>query len=269
MSEATPAVGAGGMDVLLERRSCIGCGYDLVGLPVGGVCPECGRPVADSLRGILLQFASKEYIGAALQGHTLVLGGILLYLAVQVAGIVARALVVEAWVDWGLQGCGIVSVLMIAGGYLRLTVRDPQFTGTERPGSARRVLQIAVMGQIAAMAATLTGVLLLASGGTGAAWMVVIVVVLFVVDKVLWAVQFFAMMRYTRWLARRVPDGWVVKRTKVYMWLLPVLATVGIVIMVGPLIALVMYWNLLDRMRKHLKAIQATGKPGVMKGMVG
>ncbi|GAB4515975.1 MAG: hypothetical protein Tsb0013_20570 [Phycisphaerales bacterium] len=29
---------------------CEGCGYDLRGLPTDGYCPECGRPVADTLR---------------------------------------------------------------------------------------------------------------------------------------------------------------------------------------------------------------------------
>lgn len=28
---------------------CVGCGYDLSGTPVGGTCPECGRPVRDTL----------------------------------------------------------------------------------------------------------------------------------------------------------------------------------------------------------------------------
>jgi hypothetical protein len=28
---------------------CMGCGFDLSGTPLGGACPECGRPVAASL----------------------------------------------------------------------------------------------------------------------------------------------------------------------------------------------------------------------------
>ena len=30
-------------------RKCTGCGYNLRGLPGTGACPECGRPVLDSL----------------------------------------------------------------------------------------------------------------------------------------------------------------------------------------------------------------------------
>ena len=30
--------------------TCNGCGYDLSGSAIGGVCPECGMPVQESLR---------------------------------------------------------------------------------------------------------------------------------------------------------------------------------------------------------------------------
>lgn len=62
-------------------RPCAGCGYNLKGLFVGGVCPECGRPIAvpkkrmlddtlvDAPRDFLVRFASAltlAFIGLAL-----------------------------------------------------------------------------------------------------------------------------------------------------------------------------------------------------------
>lgn len=77
---------------------------------------------------------------------------------------------------------------------------------------------------------------------------------------VAWITQFFAAMLYVRWLARRVPDGRLHDKAKRFMWLGPVLYTVGIVLlMLGPLIALVMYWNMLDKLRKHIKAMLPDG----------
>src|SRR5690606_9951670 len=39
-------------EVLVEYdQACIGCGYALRGLPVAGVCPECGMAIARSFRG--------------------------------------------------------------------------------------------------------------------------------------------------------------------------------------------------------------------------
>ena len=35
--------------VVDSRITCITCGYDLSGSPLGGVCPECGTPVHESL----------------------------------------------------------------------------------------------------------------------------------------------------------------------------------------------------------------------------
>lgn len=91
-----------------------------------------------------------------------------------------------------------------------------------------------------------------------------------IVSVIAWAVLFFAVMRYTRWVAGRVPDQWIVRRTKTYMWLLPVLNTLGILLIgLGPIIALVLYWNLLDRLRKHTKSIVASGAPAALPRMAG
>ncbi len=69
------------------------------------------------------------------------------------------------------------------------------------------------------------------------------------------AVQFFAAMLYLRWLAPRLPDDEVDAWARRLMWLGPLLVTVGALIVVGPLIAMVLYWNLLDRVRRNLKQI--------------
>ena len=62
-------------------------------------------------------------------------------------------------------------------------------------------------------------------------------------------------MLYLRWLAPRLPDDEVDAKARRLMWLGPLLVTVGALIVVGPLIAMVLYWNLLDRVRRNLKQI--------------
>ena len=62
-------------------------------------------------------------------------------------------------------------------------------------------------------------------------------------------------MLYLRWLAPRLPDDEVDAWARRLMWLGPLLVTVGALIVVGPLIAMVLYWNLLDRVRRNLKQI--------------
>ena len=71
-------------------------------------------------------------------------------------------------------------------------------------------------------------------------------------------VVWIAQMLFIRDVALRLPNEQVVRRAKLLAWLGPVLNTFGLLLLgLGPLIALVMYWNMLDKVRKDLKAIRA------------
>lgn len=174
----------------------------------------------------------------------------------------------------GAQGASIlvqvgamVCALIILLGYLKVTELDPTFIGTDKPTGSRNVVRTSAIAQ---MVLSVAGVLLeLVKGGAfDPGLMMFLVGAVSLLSMIAWAVQFFAMMLYTRWLASRVPDQWIIKRTKTYMWLLPVLTTVGVILLgLGPIIALVLYWNLLDRMRKHLKSIEKSGVPAALKNM--
>ncbi len=248
-------------------KPCFGCGYNLRGLNIEGKCPECGVAIEKSMQGFLLRFASAEYLSKIHSGVFLILAGII----AQILLGVTAAFVGIAFSAAGTGGIGGMQILMnfiglaitvvLILGYWRFTEPDPGFTGLEQPQSARQVARIAVIASavVAALQFVLAFFLSAGPGGAGTATGVGLVSLLVgLAGLVAWAVQFFAIMLYLRWLASRVPDEKIVKRTKTYMWLLPVLATVGaILLLLGPLVALVLYWNLLDRFRKHLKAIRA------------
>lgn len=57
---------------VLNHLRCVQCKYNLRGLDVIGVCPECGRPVADSLRGSDVQREESERV---LPGMLMYVGG--------------------------------------------------------------------------------------------------------------------------------------------------------------------------------------------------
>jgi hypothetical protein len=83
-----------------------------------------------------------------------------------------------------------------------------------------------------------------------------------------WIVQVVAILRYTRLLARRIPDALIERRTKTYLWRLPLLCTLGILFCgLGPLIAVAMYCLLLNRLRVHVSAILSTGRPAPLPFM--
>ena len=68
----------------MTGRPCVGCAYDLRGLPVGVRCPECGTPVGDSLRARYLRDGGVDYLSALRQGPRVAA-------LVLVAGLVALA----------------------------------------------------------------------------------------------------------------------------------------------------------------------------------
>jgi hypothetical protein len=254
-------------------RGCVKCGYNIRGLNYAAKCPECGTPVADSVRGVLLQFADRDYLRTILTGHSWVLNAILVYVVLTVTAFVGTIapllLAASPYFELIMTGLFLSVSIWSFLGYYKLTQPDPQFTGTERPDSARQVVRIAAMASIAINALTLLIDGAIAITGTTHALISMLSSVLGLLSLGAFGVQFFAMMNYTIWLSRRVPDAWMMKRARTYRWLLPVLATVGVLaIGLGPLIALVLYWNLLDRMRKHLKSLVATGRPAGLSGMV-
>lgn len=266
-----------------EGRFCVGCAYQLDGLPVDGTCPECGTPIELSLREPTLANTSPEYLRTLKSGLSFVLNGILLMIMVQVLTMVATLATMAAPGSIGsvtviAQFAGLGVALLIIIGYWKYTAPDPSQVALEKSSAARKVVRVVVASQAAvSFLAVVLGLMTPATAQAAAAaggamnpgGMVILAftAVLGIAGLVLWAVQFFSVMRYTRWIAARVPDLFVVKRTKIYVWLLPVIGIVGVfALMLGPLIALVMYWNLLDRMRKHLKAIIKTGEPAKLKG---
>ncbi len=44
------------------RLCCLHCGYNLTGAMIGGLCPECGRPVSDTLESGRVKRTSNESI---------------------------------------------------------------------------------------------------------------------------------------------------------------------------------------------------------------
>ncbi len=63
-------------------------------------------------------------------------------------------------------------------------------------------------------------------------------------------------MMYLQGLALRIPDRVVYDRARRYTWLLPLVYVLLFLCMgLGALIALVMYVNLIDRVRKDLKKV--------------
>jgi hypothetical protein len=258
--------------------ACTRCGYSLRGLQITGKCPECGWAVESSLRGGLLRFAGPEYLASLALGAKIV---IILNIANAVLGVVVFVGVIGMIVTMGgslqtspgapappLPVLGLIEASATAltllattaslAGYWLLTTPDPALSQAEQPRAARRVVRGAVVAVAITQALGLAVAFFtprLATGGGGVNPLPAVQIAsggLGLAETVAGAVQFFAMMLYARWLAQRVPDAEMVARTRLYMWLLPVLYTVGACLAVGPLVAWVLYLILVWKLRKQI-----------------
>jgi hypothetical protein len=263
---------------IVGDRACAKCSYNLRGLSADANCPECGTPI----QGILLRNASPDYLATVRLGLTLILNGTLLSIAVTIVLFFSAYLVgsyglSRIWlVFMHLVSLGITAMILL--GYWRYTAEDLGYIGSESPDSPRKIIRIAIVAQFIFQAVS---IILFIFGITGsfstvanASPIVVgleaLAILVSLAAFAAWVVQFFAVMQYTRWMARRIPDNFVEQRAGVYMWLLPLFQTVGIVLLfLGPLIALILYWNLLDRVRKQLRSIADTGLPADLPGRLG
>lgn len=248
--------------MLTETRPCIRCSYELQGLPANGICPECGLPIERSLRGDLLQYSDVDYRSSLARGVTFIMAGLICYLIVLVGGLLlGLSGVSKSQVLLTILGFGASIVSLY--GYYQFSVADPGQLTSNRGETPRRVLRTAIA--IVAITSVLNIVLTFLSGNTrmnfgrsgsfDSADMVNLLASL--IGAIAGAVQFFAAMLYTRWLAPRLPDERIFKRAKLLMWLGPVLFVFGCGI--GQLVAIVLYYNMFSWIRQRLREIQTHG----------
>lgn len=243
-------------DRLTVPTACIRCSYNLVGLSPQGVCPECGTSVEDSTRGFFLRYSAPEYIQQLRKGLALVLNAILLMIVLAVASIFVMSVLPPSGVNHiVVEWAGLIPAAMSVLGYWMYTQPDPKFVGGEQPLAARSTLRAAV---VVNGVLTLFGAVLSLFSFVGAD---TVSGALRLLGMVVWLVQFFSMMKYTAWVATRLPDAVIQKKSLRYRWLLPVIFLLGMpLFFLGPLIALVMYWNLLHRVRNIIKEIETTNQ---------
>lgn len=239
--------------------ACIGCGYDLAGLSRDRVCPECGTPVEKSYQPDLLRNRSPGYLWQLKSGLAFVLNGLLCWVAILALSIVGAiglqflAPGIAQSLPIGVDFAFVLCSLLMLFGWWQITTPDPGRVTSGRDVRPRRIIR----WSLAIQAVTAVADLLFKSliGATpnlrtpdGQAMLAITLIA-----SGAWIVQFFAAMLYVRWLARRVPDSKLEADAKRFMWLGPVLFVVLYLCLgIGPLIAMVLYWRMLNTLRKHV-----------------
>ncbi len=240
----------------------------------------------------LLAQSSGRYVGSLRDGALFVLVAMVINLATTLGAIgagVMLAMSAPASGELPVETMAIVEMLQAllmlvaaaAGiiGWWWLTTRDPQERTYNEPSRSRPLVRTAVLAQAVCLLgvaispfvmgaaapelsqdAALTGPMALAMAlGLG--------------DGLAMIVKFFASMSYLRWIASRIPDETLEEGAARFMWMGPFLIVgvpilggvmmffvpliIGLGVIIAPLIALVMYWNLIFKAWKGLSEIAA------------
>ncbi len=246
--------------VEIQGASCKQCSYDLSGLVETGVCPECGLAIERSLTEDFLEFSAPAYLKSLHTGVVLILTAIIMKTAI-VLSILGLGFLSSSnttgieWVFTGLRFFEFGVSLLLAGGWWMFSALDPAFVGRLDGSTYRKAVRITTL--LGAGVSVVLFPLQVLSNYAMSLGLMSTVAILGLLSFVFWVVGFFAAMYYLRWLSPRFPNRWVYKRAKLLMWLGPILFTVGwLCVGLGPLVAVILYWNMLNWVRLDLKSIR-------------
>lgn len=249
---------------------CIGCGYDVKGLPPHQPCPECSLPIWRSYMGSDLAYAPPAYRATLCNGALITAISTLLHI-IFFAGILAVVIYFEEFkqtsppvvtASWFFPFYFLLPNVMGFVGYLMLSNPDPSLTISESRWSARRVLRLTLILQA-------SGILLqlgISSAGyaanffpnmptnqlIGASFQLGAIGLSFLA----WIVQLFAAINLCAVLARRVPDEKFATWIRSLRWKIPVWTTLGLTILIGPFYAIFLYISMLLRLRSRIRTLK-------------
>lgn len=248
MSDAASGGGGGQVRLLSYGVPCAACGYDLVGLPVDGVCPECSLSVVASmvrygrrhagplrrvdvaecvacgydLRGLRVDAVCPECgtpIERSMRGALLRNAPITHLLRLSAAGSNLSALVWIALVSWCFPPLWVLAAWCWGVGWWGVLRPDPELGG-HAPGERWRIVARLLVPTvlIGVAVAVVSKVVSPMSAGVGVSW-ADLTVALAVVAGV---AQHETSLLFIRALARRVPDRTLRARAGWLLWVGPI-----------------------------------------------
>jgi hypothetical protein len=133
--------------------SCIQCEYNLRTLHEAGVCPECGRQVADSLEWC--QGISSEWLGNTASSLKAFAALLTVAAGLAAAGLVMDICAPKAAAPGALFFAilfGLLVFLLLLLALIGMTVRDPRLGGSHEGLSARRGVRMLLLAIPASLA---------------------------------------------------------------------------------------------------------------------
>lgn len=238
-------------EMVTAPLACIRCGGPLQWVALAAPCPRCGTPVQltldepplseehpAALENLRLgaRWVVWTFIASVAVGLIMVIWSI----AVAIAKGDAKSIGQSPLLNFSATVLSLAVSISQVMGYWRLTTPGIVPSALDRANSAGasvRTLALATLFVgLCAVPLQLLGVVsndhpLVTVGQIG----------LSLVSWVLHAVLLWKVMVFARPFVARIPDARLTNQTRIYAWLLPLLATVGIVVCLGPFVAYVLY----------------------------
>lgn len=270
---APPPLVSEARDLATQDVPCRHCGFNLRGLSPQGNCPECGAPIQRSLGGDYLIYSDIRYVDSLHRGAIYIIISAILSLIWSLF-ITSFSLVR----GFSMRGGGmqpsfsnpasmsitgsftydflisLVALPLAAAalyGWWLFSERDPAQRYGDNGERPRLFVRMAVIFMAGATVVSLIVQALIAISPSVFLLQIAIGVLVWLVSLA----QYFAALFYIRWLAPRLPSAAIKSRAELYMWLLPVIYLVGSCLVVGPLVAMIMYFLLINKVRLALKGV--------------
>jgi hypothetical protein len=254
------------VDLATTDVPCRSCGFNLRGLAPDGRCPECGAPVARSIYGDHLVYSDPSYLDGLRLGIVCIIVSAIIQCALIITGIAVGVVIVigvandwltltstPPWLAVGPDYLMLPIVMLALYGWWRFSEPDPTIQSGDRGDLPRRVVRVTTAILVVAtflavamksMAFSNPGIQPFADGMEA-------------IHGLTFITQFFASLLYIMWLAPRIPSPAIRKRARMYLWLLPVVFLGGcILLFIGPIVATVLYFLLLNSVRLALRTIR-------------
>ena len=198
---------------------CVICGYNLRGLTVDKVCPECGSAIGRSIHGNMLRYADPKWLGSVLLGVRLTLWNILATIALVLAVIIFMQFLGLSQVYLIAPAIAVAALSLLAA--FMITTQEPKIAMEEDTVTLRRVVRVCAAAAFPGDCLDPFSELLPDS---------LVVDVVAGVTGLLAVVACFGMFVYLRRFALRIPNRKLARSTKRCMWGLIITMAAGAVL---------------------------------------
>ncbi len=197
---------------------CVICGYNLRGLTVNKVCPECGSPIGRSIHENMLRYADPKWLGHILLGVRLTLWHIVatIILVLLVALFTQAISLSQVYL---IPAVIAVAMLKLLAAFL-ITAQEPKISMDEDTVTLRRVVRVCAAATFLGNCLDPISELLPDS---------LVVDIVNGVAGLLSIVASFGMFVYMRRFALRIPNKKLALSTKRCMWGFIITMAVGVV----------------------------------------